>query len=262
MRLTSVFIPIVALTLAGCMQTGADAPPLAFGGAMAAPKAIYVSDFVFASEVVAMDRGYSTRLERKIGSFPTYQRKQRTNERVNDEIVATIIATLREAGIAARAGSEESLSLDQTALIVAGRLHPAEGVSAKQKNSIGFGWGRDSVSASMTVSYFSSGGRRQLTAFTIEQSKAGGVPGGKSATAFNAAIASALASESAVERLSPDVEAQARRLGRAIGERTVAFVKQQGWTAAPETQEAPDEAAPEEKPVRMPPVRPQRQPEG
>ena len=40
--------------------------------------------------------------------------------------------------------------------------------------------------------------------------------------------------EKAEVKLSPDVEAQARRLGRAAGEKVVAYAKEQGWIAAPE----------------------------
>ena len=85
-----------------------------------------VSDFVLASEVVALDRGYTARLERKIGSFPTYERKPRTLERVNDEIVASIVATLREAGLDAQPGSEEALTLNDDALVVSGRLRAGD----------------------------------------------------------------------------------------------------------------------------------------
>ena len=124
---------------------------------------------MFAAEVVAVDRGFTARLERKIGAFPTHERKQRTNERVNDEIMASIVVTLREAGLEAQPGSEDTLSLKDDAVVVIGRLHARDPASAAVKNNqIGFGAGRGGVVADMTVTHFSSGGRKQLMAFTAE----------------------------------------------------------------------------------------------
>jgi hypothetical protein len=109
----------------------------------------------------------------------------------------------------------------------------------------------------MTVSYVSSGARKQLVTFSAEAKDAGKLPSGKPAAAFNAEIAAALAAEKAApEKLSPDVEAQARRLGRAAGEKVVAYAKAQGWIAAPEAAAG----EPAEKPVRMPPPRPEAKP--
>ena len=104
-----------ALSLAGCISSPVATTNGSFVGSGAGtsprPKAIVVADFVVSSDVVVIDRSFTARLERKIGTFPTHERKQRTLERVNDEIVATIVATLREAGLEAQPGSEESLSL-------------------------------------------------------------------------------------------------------------------------------------------------------
>ena len=81
----------------------------------------------------------------------------------------------------------------------------------------------------MTVSYFSGGGKKQLLAFNADAKAAGKPPAGKQAAARNTAIATVLAAEKAArEKLSPDVEAQARRLGRAVGENVVAYAKEQG----------------------------------
>ena len=54
----------------------------------------------------------------------------------------------------------------------------------------------------------------------------------KVAAARNAEIAGVVASTgSPNERLSPDVEAPARRLGRAIADRVLVYAKEQGWLA-------------------------------
>ena len=112
------------------------------GGAEPKPKIVLVSDFTFTPDVVAIDRGYTARLERKVGIYPTHERRPRTTERVNDEIVATIVANLREAGLEAQPGAEDAVTMNQSALVVSASLRPGEPVTAKNKNSFGFGAGR------------------------------------------------------------------------------------------------------------------------
>src|SRR5512144_142078 len=147
---------IAGLFLGGCTISGGLQPGLA---GTEKPKAILISDFTFASDVVAIDRGYTARLERKVGTYPTHERRQRTTERVNDEIVATVVATLREAGLEAQPGAEDAVTLSQSALVVSGGLRPGEPVTAKNKNSFGFGAGRGHVAAAVSASLFSSGSR-------------------------------------------------------------------------------------------------------
>lgn len=208
-----------------------------------------------------MDRSFTARLERKIGAFPTYERKQRTLERVNDEIVATIIATLREAGLEAQPGSEEGLSLSDDAVLVSGKLRPTDPAAAK-KHEIGIGNGRGGVVADMTLSSFSGFGKKQLLAFAAEPPsgrKAGAAVSAKAAAASNAAITQALAgAKASPEKLSPDVEAAARKIGRAAGENILSFAKTQGWLEKP----ADAEAAPDEKVVaKKPASKPEKKPE-
>ena len=238
----------VALLLAGCATMDIGGPQS--GGSSPRPKSILVSDFVFATEVVALDRSYTARLERKIGTFPTHERKQRTLERVNYEILASIVVALREAGLEAQPGSEEGLSLDDDVVVINGRLRASD-PNAKPEQ-IGFGAGRGGVVADMTLSHLSAGGKKQLASFTAESArKPAAVPASR-----NAAIISVVgAAGSPTERLSPDVEAQARMLGRAAGEKIVAFAREQGWL------EKAAEAGPEEKPKKLPQAKPAKKPE-
>jgi len=212
------------------------------GGVEPKPKIVLVSDFTFSSDVVAVDRGYTARLERKVGTFPTHERRPRTTERVNDEIVATIIAGLREAGLEAQSGGEDAITLDQSALVVSAGLRPGEPVTPKNKNSFGFGAGRGHVVAAVTASLFSSGSKRQVLTFEVEAAAPKREPAvsPKVAAARNAEIAGIVASTgSPAERLSPDVELPARRLGRAIADRVLVYAKEQGWLAPPVAEPAP-----------------------
>ncbi len=225
MRILSICV--AALLLSGCVESDLGPGTLASSGASSPkPKTIVVSDFVVSSDVLLIDRGYTARLERKIGAFPTFERKPRTIDRVNDEIVATVVATLREAGLDAAPGAEESLSAKSDAVIVKGRLRPAD--AAAKKNEAGIGGGKSNVTADMTLSKVSALGQRDLMSFSAGAS--GKLPSGKAAAADNAAIAGVLAAgDGAKEKLSPDVESASRKLGRAIGDKIVAYARAQGW---------------------------------
>ena len=243
--LTRFVVALAGLLLGGCtvyngLQSG-------IAGTGAKPKVVLVSDFTFTSDVVAIDRGYTARLERKVGTYPTHERRQRTTERVNDEIVATIVASLREAGLDAQPGADDAVTLDQSALVVSGGLRPGEPVTAKNKNNFGFGAGRGHVVATVSGSLFSSGSKRQVLTFDVEPTAAKREPAvpPKVAAARNAEIAGIVASAgSPNERLSPDVEVPARRLGRAIADRILVYAKEQGWLTPPAAEPAP--AAPSE----------------
>jgi len=164
--------------LGGCANTGASG---IFGDTAVKPKTIVVTDFVAGPEVDAIDRGFSTRMDRNGTNYPILERKRRTLARVNDEIVATIVATLQEAGLKVQPGSEEGLTLSDSAAVVTGRLHGGADSSAAKKYPTGFGPGHAGAVADMTVSYVSGGSRRRLTGFTVEAKGAGKPPVGKQA---------------------------------------------------------------------------------
>ncbi|MCK9918901.1 hypothetical protein MXD81_58235 [Microbacteriaceae bacterium K1510] len=223
MRVLSLCLCLTALALAGCANNGLT---LSGASAPAKPKTIVVSDFSFQPEVAAVDRGYTARLSRKIGEIPTYERKQRTNERVNDEIVATIVATLRQAGLDAQPGAAESISASDAAVLVTGTLRPE---SERAHDTTGFGPNRGGVAADMVVTNMAGGSRKELLTFMVD---APSRRTGASNAAMNNTITAIIASTgSPTDKLSPDVEGPARAIGRAAGERIVAYAKEQGWTA-------------------------------
>ncbi len=253
------FACFAALLLTGCANSSLGG----LGGSttVARPKTIVVTDFVFADGVTAIDRAYTTRLERKIGGFPTFERKPRTLERVNEEIVASIVATLRGAGLDAQPGGADGVALSDGAVLVGGTLRGTEPAPSDKKpkpisEQIGFGTGRSNVVADVKIL---SGGKRQLTAFTAEASAGRGpAVNAKLATGQDAAIAAALADQRAApEKLSSEVEAQARRLGRAIGDKVLGFAREQGWLDASVAAVEPAATEPE-KPVKPPAAKPEK----
>ena len=175
---------------------------------------------------MAIPRGWSARS----ATFPTFERKPRTIERVNDEIVAAIVATLREAGLDAQPGNEDALTLSDEALVVSGRIRPSELSQLRQGQA---GRVRQQPRERRHGGVDVLGPRQEAVAgLQRRHAKRGKPPAGKQAAARNAAIAEALAAQKAPpEKLSPDVEAPARRLGRAVGEKIVAYAKEPGLAA-------------------------------
>jgi len=222
MRAFAICLSVAALALAGC-QT--DAVSLTSNASAPKPKTVIVTDFAMSPDITVIDRGYTVRLSRKEGSdLPFHLRKERTLERVNDEIVATIVATLRAAGLDAAPGSADAVSLKDDAVIVSGRLRGGDGPDKKGKGS-GIGDGRSGVVADMTLERNGTFGKKQLASFTA-------APQGK-AKIDNAAVEAALTAESrAAGRLSPDVEGQVRAIGRGIGDKIVGYARAQGWLGA------------------------------
>lgn len=252
---------VAALLLGGCAETTGS--KILADSASPRPKMIVVSDFTVSSDLVVIDRGYTARLERKIGEYPTFERKQRTLERVNDEIVATIVATLKSAGLDAQAGGEESVSLADRAVAVSGRLAPAN--AAAQKNEAGIGGGKSGVIAEMSLSSSGTFGKKQLLRFSTDAAPAKKGAGGKAAAAANASINEALGADKSAVKLSPDVEAAARAIGRSAGDKIVAYAKEQGWLNKPDEAGATSEpdvkpAAETAKTVKLPPDKPAKKP--
>jgi hypothetical protein len=262
MRFISVFA--AALLLSGCAQSGGSSGMSMFGGssAPAKPRTVVVSDFVLAQEVAVIDRGFADRQEKQPGNWPILDRRQRAAARVNDEIIATVVTTLRDAGLAAQPGNQEAASGD--AWLLSGRLKIAETRKSVPLDRLGIGHGRSGVVADMTLKR--QGGFSSSSAPLLTFAADGNVgnrkpPTGAAAAARNEEIAGVLASVNAVpEKLSPDVEAQARNLGRSIADKVLAYAGEQGWLVKPEGAEAAP--APSEKPVRVAAPKPEKRPEG
>jgi hypothetical protein len=256
-RPVHLFICLIVLAVAGCANTSVQETQTSVGGALPRPNTVLVNDFVFSSDVAVVDRDFAARLESKLGNMPSDVIKAITAKRVNDEMVATIIVIVGAAGLNARLGSQEELTPKNGALVITGQLRAVDQDNRHQRNPVAFGTG-SSVAADMTVSEVSEGTEKQLVTFTA-QAQSGRQSGaaattGPDAAALRAAIASVLARKSAPDvNLSPDVEAMARGLGRAVADKIVAYAGQQGWVTKAALPAPPEDAKPMRKePEKLP----------
>ncbi len=255
----------IALTIAGCGTTSVQGTQAASGGESPKPTTVLVDDLVFSPDVAVIDHEFATQLAHKLGdSLVTNDViKGITVKRVNDEIVATVVVILREeAGFKAQPGSDlETAPKDET-LVVAGQLRAAEQGNRAQRKPVGFGAG-GGATADVTLSQVSGGASKQLTAFTAQAQsgrQSDAAIFGADAAERNAQIATAVGSMNAPDvNLSPDVQAQARALGRAIADKIVDYAVQRGWAhkaylPAPATTAKPLQKRPTEKKPRKLPV--------
>jgi hypothetical protein len=206
-----------------------------------------------------IDRGFADRQEKQPGNWPILERRQRAAARVNDEIIATVVTTLRDAGLAAQPGNQEAASGDT--LLLSGRLKIADTRKSVPLDRLGIGHGRSGVVADMTLKRQGGFGSTPLLTFAADGNVGNRKPPtGAAAAARNEEIAGVLAAVNAVpEKLSPDVEAQARNLGRSIADKVLGYAGEQGWLVKPEGADAAP--APSEKPVRVAAPKLEKKPE-
>ena len=212
----------IALAVAGCAITGDQPAQNSTGAAPSRPKTVLVYDLEFSPDIAVVDREFTVRLAREMGDISVSN--QIVAKRVNAEIVATIITILRyEAGLNVRPGIDDDPALKNTALVVVGRLQPANRGARAQGTTVNF---NGDVAAEITVSRASEDTKTELLNFTVQAQK-GAAFTGPHAAAQNAAIKAVLASESVpTQNLSSDVEARARGLGRAIADKITAYAIQ------------------------------------
>ncbi|HML07595.1 MAG TPA: hypothetical protein VK430_05635 [Xanthobacteraceae bacterium] len=249
-RPVHIFICSISLAIAGCANgnTGGQETQTSAAAATPRQKTLLVNDLVFSPDMPLIDRGFAARLETKLGTPMTNDViKSITAKRVNDEVVATIIVNLRTAGLNARLSSQEEPTPRSGTLIAAGRVHAADQGGREQRNAAGAG----GVVVDVTMSEVSEGTEKQLLTFAA-QAQSGREPGAASAgfntPALNAAIGSVLAARSQPDvNLSPEVEVMARRLGRTVAEKIVAYAAQQGWVAKADLPVPTEDAKPARK---------------
>ncbi|MEI8153381.1 MAG: hypothetical protein WCG92_17550 [Hyphomicrobiales bacterium] len=230
----------LALGLSACAQGNLSSSSL-FTQSTPRPEAVVVTDVDLGSDVVLLDPGFSARLQRKTANMAPHVIREQLNERVRQEIVFSLIAGLRDAGMQASEGSEETTSLSQPSLIVAARVRGnGQAASRGQRSLFSSAAGAKSqVAADVELSFFSSGGKKPATTFVAE-------PDAK------AKIGGNISGITMPEKLSPEVEAAARRIGRGIARKIVDYAREKDWIAKSEAPEPKPAPAPAKKPPKNP----------
>lgn len=228
---------VLALLLGACAQTTIQNTPVTGTSGMARPATIVVSSFAFSSDTVLLDRGFAAQLRRKMGRLSPEQLREQLAARVSREIASAALTAFRDAGFEARHGGEEAVAPERPALLVTGNVRTVDQGNRTRRNLIGFGAGKSQVVADVVVTHFTQGTKREALSFVVEAEsgrRPGAIATGPAGAARGAAVAAASAGAGmASDKLSADVEAEARRIGRAAARRVLDFATEQGWPAKP-----------------------------
>jgi hypothetical protein len=228
---------MAAAALGGCTSANVSGMNVFGGGDLAKPQVVLVSDFVVPADGVKLDTGFAARVKRSMKGANDQAVRAEIARRVTAAINETVVARLREAGIEALPGTRQLAIEGQTTLVVGGSLRRIDEGNKARRSVVGFGAGKSSVVADVQVTHLGSGGPKDVLAFTAEAASAPR-PGAVATAPVGAAVGMAASAASAAgglasERLSADVEGQARRIGTVVAERVIGFAAEQGWIRKP-----------------------------
>jgi hypothetical protein len=227
---------LVAAALGGCTSANVGNVSV-FGGDLAKPQVVLVSDFEIPADAVRLDSGFAARLKRNMKGASDQALRAEVARRVSTTVAETVVARLREAGLEALPGNRALAIEGQATLVVGGHVRRVDEGNRTRRNAIGFGAGKSSVAVDVQVAHLAGGESKNVLAFTAEAESAPR-PGAVATAPVGAAVGIAASAAStagglASEKLSADVEAQARRIGSTIAERVIAFAVEHGWARKP-----------------------------
>lgn len=207
------------VAVSACAQIGGTEGQT-YAGFVAKPDTVMVSQLDFADEIVVLDRALMERLRREMKGKPAAAIKAEAAQRVGAVIAETAIAALREAGLKTSPGSLDIALGDVPTLVITGRVRGPD----KQK-SVGFGGAKAQVVADVQLTHLSWAGRRNVHSFTTAPAGGAGPAAGEKLPPRSAGA----------EKLSPDVERAAQRIGRDVASNVIGYAAKQGWLVAPAT---------------------------
>ncbi|NWG23282.1 MAG: hypothetical protein HXY30_02510 [Pseudorhodoplanes sp.] len=212
------------LAVAAC--SGAGAPQGAANATLEKPTKFFVSEYDVAADLPVLDPALAANLKRQLPGLTDDAAQIEISRRVSAAIAEATVAALRQSGIQAAQGGGEILRANEIGLMVSGKIvNSAEGAAQRRPP------GAPVVAAQTTLTYYVDPNSRIVDTFTTDSDL-----GRATAPARRPATAGA---PGGTQRLSPDIDAKARGLGRAIAERIVAFAAEKGWIKAPAVPASP-----------------------
>lgn len=207
----------LALTLAGCgggttAQNPADAK-------LEKPTKVFVAPLDTAPDLPPVDPALAARLRRDLPGLTDDAAQIEALRRFDIAVVEALVSTLRAGGMEAAPGGGERLMASDVGLMISGKLRADAGAdpSGRARRA-----GAPRVAADFTLIYYANTQvSRPVLSFATEAQPVGAPsparpPAGAGGT-----------------RLSPEVDASARQIGRAAGERVLGFAAEKGWIKAP-----------------------------
>jgi hypothetical protein len=216
-KLRALALTGAVFAVAACAQTGGTEGQT-YAGFVAKPDTIMVSQLDFADEIVVLDRALMERLRRDMKGKSAAAIKAEAAQRVGTVIAETAIAALRAAGLKASPGSLDIALGDEPTLVITGRVRGPD-----KHKSVGFGGTKAQVVADVQLTHLSWVGRRNVHNFTTAPASGAKPAAGEK---LPPRVAGA-------EKLAPDVERLAQRIGGDVAAKTISYATKQGWLFAP-----------------------------
>jgi hypothetical protein len=213
---------------AGCASTSVDQTRRA--GALERPDRILVRNFAVTLSDVELDRGIGPTIWRDAQGEVGSDDELKVGRAASHALAAELVARLREAGLPAERSSGRP-ALTPTTLVIAGRFLSLDEGNQTMRTLVGFGLGASQVRA-RTQAWLDG----QLVAEAEIDARGNRKPGAGvtlgAGAAMGAAASAAVVAAGATgvnELLLTDVENDAKRIGREIGDRIVLTYRERGW---------------------------------
>ncbi|MFI5315362.1 MAG: DUF4410 domain-containing protein [Myxococcota bacterium] len=226
---------LAALALLGCAPTDVQTT-FSQSIAMPRPDSVWVYDFAVAPDEVHLDRGVVGDVESYASSKPRSELERAVGHQVAKalslelakKINAMGLPAQRVWGMPARRGN---------AVVIEGQLISVDQGSQAERIVIGLAAGRSRVEARAQLLADTPAGLRQLEGFRtdVESGYKPGMAETMGAGALGAHLAAAAAvsvlSTALTEKLSADVDAEAKRTADALAQQLQPYFQSQGWIA-------------------------------
>lgn len=204
----------LAFGLAACGSTPQSSGP----SVLEKPTKIFVSALESTSELPTIDPASAARLKKELPGLTDDAAQIELVRRFTATVGESMVATLRSGGLDAMPGAGERMQASDIGLLINGKLRGAEPAAANPQQRKP---GGNRIAVEFTLTYFLNTETSQtVLTFTTD-----GESTGQAAPATPARGVAPPAGP----RLSPDVDASARRIGRSAGERVLAFAAEKGW---------------------------------
>ncbi len=226
---------IGAFALAGCapssVQTDYESVPK-----LNRPTSILVYDFAVSADEVQLDSGLVGKVEAKTSHQTRTQQELEVGHHVAATISKELVTEINAMGMPARRAFGAPRSWGDV-MVVEGQISSIDEGNQAERVTIGLGTGASDVEARVQLYATNPGGLEVVETFTTSM-KSGYMPGmaetmGAGAIGGHLAVAAVAGAglHAVSEKLSGDVDAEARRTAKAIAKQLRGYFETQGWVA-------------------------------
>lgn len=238
-RRRSLLVTLPALLAAGGCTAPQVRTELYRGAAGPRPERILVHDFAIRPQEVRLDSGVRGRLLQAFSPETPSEQQYQAARQVSRAVTDALAEELARSGIPVERVAALPAPGAARILVIEGQVLGVDEGNRTRRTLIGFGRGMSSVEVGTQLYLMQPGAPARLLG-TFEGRADSGYAPGAAGTLGAGAVAGRLATSAAVGGAAQVLEgsraedtAEARRIGRSLGERVRAYLVQQGWAGAP-----------------------------